>query len=145
MILHRVLLFTATTLLATAAATNATDLAALAQFQASLPKCAVKCLAIGAKEHGCETTDVECQCSQLESIIKTTSPCLVKAGCDLDEISDTANLVAKLCASQIANLIATQTTAATKATASTGAANILPQNLAWAGTVAVLAVVAAAL
>ncbi|KAF7547289.1 hypothetical protein G7Z17_g7834 [Cylindrodendrum hubeiense] len=144
MILHRLLLFfTTTALVATTAA--ATDLAALAQFQANLPKCAVKCLAAGVKEHGCESTDVDCQCTHLEAIIQTTSPCLVKAGCDLDEISDTANLVATLCASQIANLTASQTTTAAEAAKSTGAAALLPQNLAWAGAAAAMAVAAAAL
>ncbi|KAH7149244.1 hypothetical protein B0J13DRAFT_621130 [Dactylonectria estremocensis] len=162
MFLHRLLLFTTATLIVTTTATStfaaaatattstnatATQLAALAQFQANLPECAGKCLAIGVKEQGCAATDVDCQCSNLEAIIKTTSPCLVKAGCDLDEISDTATLVAQLCAEQISALLASQSAAAAAAAATetTGAATLLPQNIVWAGAAAVIVVVVAAL
>ncbi|KPM39047.1 hypothetical protein AK830_g7524 [Neonectria ditissima] len=123
-----------------------TALADLASFRANLPKCAVKCLAAGAKEHGCAVTDFECQCSHLEAIINTTSPCLVNAGCKLDDISDTANLVADLCAEQISNITASQTTtAAVKATSTLSAAAQIPQSIAWTGAMAVLAIAAAVL
>ncbi|KAK7431761.1 hypothetical protein QQZ08_001701 [Neonectria magnoliae] len=122
-----------------------TALADLAQFQANLPKCAVKCVAAGAKEHGCAVTDFDCQCSHLEAIIQTTSPCLVKAGCELGDLSDTANLVADLCAEQISNITVSQTTTAVGATATLGAAAHLPRNIAWAGSVAAMAMAVAVL
>ncbi|KAK7403221.1 hypothetical protein QQX98_011041 [Neonectria punicea] len=122
-----------------------TALADLAQFQANLPKCAVKCVAAGAKEHGCAVTDFNCQCSHLEAIIQTTSPCLVKAGCSLDDLSETANLVADLCAEQISNITASQTTTAVGATATIGAAAHLPHNIAWTGTAAAMAIAVAVL
>lgn len=70
-----------------AAAAAAIDLATL---QKELPKCSLVCLAEGVQSNGCGIMDFACQCSKLQAIIKTVSPCLVKAGCDLENITGTS-------------------------------------------------------
>ncbi|KAH6891431.1 hypothetical protein B0T10DRAFT_312213 [Thelonectria olida] len=137
---RRLILFATTALLATTAI--AADAADVVEFQQNLPKCAGKCLATGAKEQGCTVIDIDCQCNHLQAIINSTSPCLVQAGCTLDDISDTAEAVAKVCADQIASLTAQKST---PAATPTGAASRLPQSLALASIVAAMAVGAALL
>ncbi|KAI5467190.1 hypothetical protein BGZ63DRAFT_398790 [Mariannaea sp. PMI_226] len=135
----RLVLFATATLLATAVVADTSDV------QSELPKCAVKCLAVGAKGVGCSVIDTDCQCNHLESIIKSTSPCLVKAGCDLQEISDMALFVGKICSNQIANLTSSSSSTTTPSPMPTGAANSLPKNIAWTGAAAAMAAVVAVL
>lgn len=66
--------------------TTAFDLASL---QKLLPECSLLCLADGVMKHNCTLDDFECQCNNIEPIIKTVSPCLVKAGCTLQNITST--------------------------------------------------------
>jgi hypothetical protein len=61
----------------------ATDIATILS---QLPKCAVKCLVEGASEHGCAPTDYVCQCSKTAEITRTVSPCMIRAGCDLEDL-----------------------------------------------------------
>lgn len=67
----------------------ATRTAALdpASLRERLPKCSLLCLADGVTRHNCSLADVECQCDNIEPIIKTVAPCLVQAGCDLQNIT----------------------------------------------------------
>lgn len=61
----------------------------LASLQKLLPECSLLCLADGVAKHNCSLVDFECQCNKIEPIIKTVAPCLVRAGCDLQNITST--------------------------------------------------------
>lgn len=67
-----------------AARTAALDPASLRD---RLPRCSLLCLADGVTRHNCSLADVECQCDKIEPIIRTVAPCLVQAGCDLQNIT----------------------------------------------------------
>lgn len=58
-----------------------------ASLRDRLPRCSLLCLADGVTRHNCSLADVECQCDKIEPIIKTVAPCLVQAGCDLQNIT----------------------------------------------------------
>jgi hypothetical protein len=70
---------------------NSTDVLKL------LPKCAIDCVLAGISANGCALDDFACQCSKLGEMTKTVSPCLVNAGCDLNELADTVSDVADAC------------------------------------------------
>ena len=59
----------------------------LADLESQLPSCALLCLAQGVTAHNCQIDDFVCQCTRIEPIIKTVSPCLAKAGCSLENIT----------------------------------------------------------
>lgn len=59
----------------------------LLELQKKLPPCSLPCLIQGVSDNGCSIDDFACQCSKLEKIIKTVAPCLVKAGCGLENIT----------------------------------------------------------
>ncbi|POR37232.1 Uncharacterized protein TPAR_02563 [Tolypocladium paradoxum] len=67
-------------------AAAAVDLAAL---QKEMPKCSLACLGDAVQSNGCSVMDFACQCSKLEAIMKTVAPCVVKARCDLENITGT--------------------------------------------------------
>ncbi|CAG9992633.1 unnamed protein product [Clonostachys byssicola] len=73
----------------------------LLKIQAKLPKCSVGCIASGATALGCNITDFECQCNNYEAIKDETAPCMVKAGCNLTEISTASSVVTDLCFNQL--------------------------------------------
>lgn len=54
-----------------------------------LPKCSLECVLKGATSQGCEITDLSCQCSHLEALSRTVAPCLVHAGCSLEDLIST--------------------------------------------------------
>lgn len=54
----------------------------LVALQKQLPACVQ-----GVTAHGCAITDFACQCSRLETLIKAVAPCLMKAGCRLEDIT----------------------------------------------------------
>ncbi|CAM1501011.1 Fc.00g101730.m01.CDS01 [Cosmosporella sp. VM-42] len=132
-----------------------TTLASIADLQAQLPKCSLDCLAKGAAEHGCRAQDIACQCSKMEAMIKTVSPCLVKAGCELQDITNTAKVVSQICEEETGTSNATEIDATASKNAATptstvmgstetpGAAPHILHSSAWAG--AVVAVAAAVL
>ncbi|KAF5127442.1 hypothetical protein E5D57_008374 [Metarhizium anisopliae] len=77
-----------------AARTAALDPASLRE---RLPRCSLLCLADGVTRHNCSLADVECQCDKIEPIIRTVAPCLVQAGCDLQNITATGRVVLDVC------------------------------------------------
>lgn len=78
LLIQLVFLFTSTILAST-----------LTDLQSKLPQCSLECLVSGAAEHGCSAQDMTCMCTKIEPMIKTVSPCLVKAGCHLEDITGT--------------------------------------------------------
>jgi hypothetical protein len=83
--------------LGAAAAAAATS--SLAPRVDQLPDCSIQCITDGAADFGCQLTDFNCLCSQLEDLVAQVSPCLVHAGCGMTEVTDTATFVFKLCES----------------------------------------------
>lgn len=57
------------------------------ELQKQIPKCAIKCIANTAQDHGCNLLDLPCQCKKMQPIIQDVAPCVVKAGCGLDDIA----------------------------------------------------------
>ena len=76
--------FTGATVLAAGAGPGADIL----ELQKKLPACSIECIAEGALQFGCDITDLDCQCSQVQEINKEVAPCLVnKGGCSFAEIT----------------------------------------------------------
>ncbi|KJZ76897.1 hypothetical protein HIM_03774 [Hirsutella minnesotensis 3608] len=98
----------------------ATDLASL---QKQLPPCSVACLAQSVQDHGCSIADFACSCAHLDPIMKTIGPCLVKAGCTLDNMTGKQGRVDGLRTS--ADDEANATSAPNNSKASSGAAAIV--------------------
>lgn len=67
--------------------TSALAIDSLAELMDKLPKCSIECLTSALSEQGCSLTDVQCACSNVQAIVESASPCLIIAGCDLDELS----------------------------------------------------------
>jgi hypothetical protein len=61
------------------------------EVQKELPKCSLVCVVEGISQHNCTLDDFECQCNKIEDIVKTVSPCLVRAGCNLQNITGTSD------------------------------------------------------
>ncbi|KAI9167791.1 hypothetical protein HJFPF1_03928 [Paramyrothecium foliicola] len=131
-----------------AALTLAADIAQLLQ---QLPACSPKCLVEGAGEHNCSVVDYECQCSKLEAITATVSPCLVNAGCQLGDIGKVAETFSAICVEVAAKNGANPSvpgdaasTAPAPANTNVPAAAARSLSAAWSGAAAI-AVVAAVL
>ncbi|KND86358.1 hypothetical protein TOPH_09027 [Tolypocladium ophioglossoides CBS 100239] len=119
-----------------ALAASAIDLATL---QKEFPKCSLVCLVEGVHSNGCDIADFACQCSKLETIIKTVAPCLVKAGCDLENIIATARVVLNVCENDVPDNVTIQEASTTSAAAGakhTSAATAVAQGGGWAGVAA---------
>lgn len=71
--------------LGAAAAAAATS--SLAPRVDQLPDCSIQCITDGAADFGCQLTDFNCLCSQLEDLVAQVSPCLVHAGCGMTEVT----------------------------------------------------------
>ncbi|PTB40960.1 hypothetical protein M441DRAFT_415421 [Trichoderma asperellum CBS 433.97] len=108
-----VLLFAAALTVSAASAPNMTSLVD------KLPPCSLNCIVEGVTQDGCAISDLACGCSKINELTKTVSPCMAKAGCTLDEMTQAASAVVQLCES--AGLI-TNTTAGDP-TSTTGAAS----------------------
>ncbi|VUC27520.1 unnamed protein product [Clonostachys rosea] len=104
-----------TILLAATTGAAAASVDDLLTIQAKLPKCSISCIASGAKALGCNVTDFECQCENYEAIKDETAPCMVKAGCNLTEITTVSSVVTDLCFNQLkTNTTATATSTSVK-------------------------------
>ncbi|PHH85004.1 hypothetical protein CDD83_1045 [Cordyceps sp. RAO-2017] len=100
-------------------AAAAADLAAL---QKALPACSLVCLVQGVAEHGCAVADFACQCARLEPIIRTVAPCLVRAGCSLENITATARVVLDVCKNEVPDSVRVSAPEATAPAAAVSAA-----------------------
>ncbi|OTA07696.1 SSCRP protein [Trichoderma parareesei] len=138
-----ILLFAAVTAGATATP-NATTLLD------SLPPCSINCIVEGVTKDGCSLTDLACGCSKINELTKIVSPCLAKAGCTLEQMTQTASNVAQFCES--AGLLVngtssdadptTTTAAVAAATTTSGAGRISDEmGLAFAAVGALLGTV----
>ncbi|KAM5352576.1 hypothetical protein ACJ41O_005298 [Fusarium nematophilum] len=108
-----------------------------------LPECAIQCLVTAVTDQGCAITDVTCQCSNLQGIIESASPCLVQAGCAIDDLSNASSKVADFCATQVTGTpasgpSATPTPVETPVMA--GGPSNFRQGSMWSGAVAAVAV-----
>lgn len=65
-----------------------------AEILASMPECALECVVEGVADNGCSLTDLPCQCEKLTEMKTTMAPCLVRAGCDLGELTGQYNAAA---------------------------------------------------
>lgn len=70
--------------------TSALAIDSLTELMDQLPKCSIECLTNALSEQGCSLTDVQCACSNVQAIVESASPCLIIAGCALDELSSTS-------------------------------------------------------
>ncbi|UPL01016.1 hypothetical protein LCI18_011950 [Fusarium solani-melongenae] len=98
--------------------TSALAIDSLTELMDQLPKCSIECLTNALSEQGCSLTDVQCACSNVQAIVESASPCLIIAGCALDELSKASTSVAEICSGQITG---TPTPAASSAPTSTAA------------------------
>lgn len=51
-----------------------------------VPKCAIGCAMAGPGKAGCGLLDMECICARLPNISALGAPCMVEAGCKIDDI-----------------------------------------------------------
>lgn len=66
-----------------AAALAGLNLTALTE---AVPKCALGCAVAGPGQAGCGLLDMDCICARLPNISALGAPCMVKAGCKIDDI-----------------------------------------------------------
>ncbi|KAG5912921.1 hypothetical protein E4U53_005094 [Claviceps sorghi] len=105
---------------------------ALTDIQKLLPGCALQCLAEQVLAHGCALDDLLCHCHRIEPIIRGVSPCLVHAGCNLQELTATGKAIYDVCSA-----VPDNTTAALMAapTSTPAAAATKTAGAAWMGVV----------
>lgn len=60
--------------------------ARLQQIFNSMPKCATACLKNSTAHVGCNMTDIECQCGKLRPLVVDVAPCMIKLGCDMQQM-----------------------------------------------------------
>ncbi|KAM6483429.1 hypothetical protein HDV62DRAFT_327852 [Trichoderma sp. SZMC 28011] len=65
----------------------------------SLPKCSINCIVDGVAQDGCTLTDLSCGCSKINELTKIVSPCLAKANCSLEDMTQAASTVVQFCES----------------------------------------------
>jgi hypothetical protein len=58
----------------------------LADIQARLPVCSLQCLLTSATEFNCRIDDIACQCENAAGIEESVTPCLLQAGCTMEEL-----------------------------------------------------------
>ncbi|PHH81782.1 hypothetical protein CDD82_7888 [Ophiocordyceps australis] len=80
------------------AARAALDIAALRQ---ELPSCSLPCIVSSVQGSGCAITDLPCLCVQVEPLLAVLAPCLVKAGCRLENITETAQVLLGVCQREV--------------------------------------------
>ncbi|KAM0432380.1 hypothetical protein ACHAPT_004923 [Fusarium lateritium] len=122
--------------------TSALALDSLSELMDKLPKCSIECLTNALSEHGCSLTDVQCACSNIQGIVESASPCLVLAGCELDELSKASSSVADICDGQITTPAAapSPTSSAADTVETNGQPSTFRQGSIWAGAIAAAAV-----
>jgi hypothetical protein len=73
-----------------AALTDGLNLTALTE---AVPKCAIGCAMAGPGQAGCGVLDMDCICARLPNISALGAPCMVKAGCNLDDIMSMSRIL----------------------------------------------------
>lgn len=63
----------------------------LADIQARLPICSLQCLLTSATEFNCRIDDIACQCENAAGIEESVTPCLLEAGCTMEELESKPN------------------------------------------------------
>lgn len=62
------------------------EAAHIQQILESMPKCATACLKNSTAHVGCNMTDIECQCGKLRPLVVDIAPCMIKLGCDMQQM-----------------------------------------------------------
>ncbi|KAG5916358.1 hypothetical protein E4U42_007688 [Claviceps africana] len=106
------------------------DAIALTDIQRLLPGCALQCLAEQVLAHGCALDELVCHCRRIEPIIQGLAPCLVKAGCNLQELTATGKAIYEVCSAVSDN---TTVTLAAPTTIPTAAAGKTASRAVWMG------------
>lgn len=78
----------------TLGATSTPDPAAIAKAEGAafkqafdgMPKCAQFCIKNNTAQVGCNMTDLACQCSHLRPLIVEVAPCMIKEGCEMEQM-----------------------------------------------------------
>ncbi|OAA58165.1 Extracellular membrane protein, CFEM domain protein [Cordyceps fumosorosea ARSEF 2679] len=69
----------------------------LTAITAEVPQCALQCAVAGPGQAGCGLLDSECICARLPEISALGAPCMVKAGCKIDDIMKTGSIIVGEC------------------------------------------------
>ncbi|KEY72043.1 hypothetical protein S7711_10333 [Stachybotrys chartarum IBT 7711] len=81
----------------------------LADIQARLPVCSLQCLLTSATEFNCRIDDIACQCENAAGIEESVTPCLLQAGCTMEELETVRSVSVELCQGQGDDAVATTT------------------------------------
>ncbi|EHK25612.1 uncharacterized protein TRIVIDRAFT_19266 [Trichoderma virens Gv29-8] len=111
-LVHLLVFFFAALVASTSSAPNITSLLD------SLPPCSINCIVDGVAKDGCNLSDLSCGCSKINELTKIVSPCLAKANCTLQDMTEAASTVVQFC--QSAGLLVNETSS--DAASKTGAA-----------------------
>ncbi|KAL7795970.1 cell wall protein [Trichoderma ceciliae] len=122
---------------AAALAVSASSTPNITSIVNKLPPCSLECIVNGVTQDGCALGDLACGCSKINDLTKTVSPCLAKAGCTLDEMTQAASTVVQLCESAdlVGNATSSDpasTTGASPATTSESDAGRFSREIGWA-------------
>ncbi|PHH62973.1 hypothetical protein CDD81_6398 [Ophiocordyceps australis] len=74
------------------------DIAALRQ---QLPVCSFSCIVSSVQGSGCAVTDLSCLCARVEPLLAVVAPCLVKAGCALQNVTETVQVLLSVCQREV--------------------------------------------
>ncbi|TQV91238.1 CFEMdomain-containing protein [Cordyceps javanica] len=74
----------------------------LTAITAEVPACAIQCAVAGPVQAGCGLLDSECICARLPNISALGAPCMVKAGCKIDDIMKTGSIIVGECEKEYA-------------------------------------------
>ncbi|KAJ4317506.1 hypothetical protein N0V84_007334 [Fusarium piperis] len=125
--------------------TSALAVDSLTEIMNELPRCSIQCLTTALSERSCSATDVRCVCSNLQAIVQSASPCLVAAGCDLNELSNASSSIADICSGQTTGTptpgaLPSATPSTTSTVVTNGQPSAFRQGSMWAGALAAAAV-----
>lgn len=59
----------------------------------NMPKCAQFCIKNNTAQVGCNMTDLPCQCQHLRPLIVEVAPCMIKEGCEMEQMMRMFRLV----------------------------------------------------
>ncbi|KAM3497976.1 hypothetical protein MY10362_008690 [Beauveria mimosiformis] len=68
----------------------------------AVPKCAIQCAVAGPGQAGCGLLDMDCICARLPNISALGAPCMVEAGCKIDDIMKTGSVIVGECEKEYA-------------------------------------------
>ncbi|ATY67362.1 Extracellular membrane CFEM domain [Cordyceps militaris] len=74
----------------------------LTAITAQVPPCAIQCAVAGPGQAGCGLLDSECICARLPNISALGAPCMVQAGCKIDDIMKTGSIIVGECEKEYA-------------------------------------------